>query len=546
MINFAVLVFFSMQLKKVTLFILFVLCIQSPFQAQTIRCGTDASKLSEFFKLQTTLKTPNRSGKEISTFTSDTLVVPVVVHILYNTPEQNLSDEQIKSQIDALNEDFKGVNATTAETPVVWQNMITDSKIRFCLASRTPGANPQNTNGIIRKFTPTTSFASYDDSIKFSALGGADVWAASEYLNVWVCNLQSGILGYSTLPGGNSLVDGIVVHYKSFGRLANTLSRYNYGRTLTHEVGHYFNLVHIWGDDNIGNPCSMDDYVNDTPLQAQANYCCPHYPQYDNCQTNGNGIMFMNYMDYSDDKFMQFYTPGQIERMDSAINNYRSSLFISPGCNLPITYSSDLILEEILLPAVNMIDRCFQPQVRIRNSGTQQANGFTIEYNVLGGNSQKWKINNIFSAGGDTIITLPEIAGKEKVNILEVRIVESDSNTVNNYACRSFYSSKGLVKGCDDTEPLVFPNPLTTNSFCVKSNFIASQHLTIRVLNILGEKISEQMAESNPGDIFTIKLINQPDGVYFLQMIGEENGSRAAKFLYLPSNQTGVSSSFCQ
>ena len=426
MINFVVHVFSSMPLKKFLLFVFFLLFIQTPFQAQTIKCGTDASKLSEFLKLQPTRKTLNRSGKLISNSTFDTLIIPVVVHILFNTPEQNISDEQVKSQIDVLNEDYKGINSTIAETPDIWKSLISDSKIRFCLASRTPGSNPQNTTGIIRKYTSTISYPSYNDSIKFSVLGGSDAWQTSEYLNVWVCNLQDGVLGYATLPGGDSLNDGIVVHFKAFGRLENTLSRYDYGRTLTHETGHYFNLIHIWGDDNSGSPCSLDDYVSDTPLQSQATYCCPHFPNYDACQTNGNGIMFMNYMDYSDDKFMQFFTPGQIERMDTAINDYRSSLFTSKGCIQPIAYSKDLLIEDILLPQANMADRCFQPVVRIRNVGTQQSNGFTIEYNIFNGNIKKWKVNNVFSAGSDTLITLPEIAGKEKNNILEVRIAESD------------------------------------------------------------------------------------------------------------------------
>ena len=111
---------------------------------------------------------------------------------------------------------------------------------------------------------------------------------------------------------------------------------------------------------------------------------------------------------------------------DAAINDYRSSLFASQGCIQPIAYSKDLLVEDILLPQANMADRCFQPVVRIRNVGTQQSNGFTIEYNIFNGNIKKWKVNNVFSAGSDTLITLPEIAGKEKNNILEVRIAESD------------------------------------------------------------------------------------------------------------------------
>ncbi len=535
-----------MPLKRI-FFLLFIFhAVVISVVAQPVRCGTDSKKMSDLLLDQYKRKVPNNSGKFLSLTSVDTLIIPVVVHILYNTAEQNISDEQIKSQIDVINEDFAGLNATAVDIPGVWKSLLSDAKILFRLAAGTPGPSPQNTNGITRKYTSTTAYNYNDDAIKFSSQGGVDAWPSGDYLNIWVCNLNSGILGYALFPGSDPLLDGIVIHYKAFGRIGNLYSKYNYGRSLTHEIGHYLNLFHIWGDDDISDPCSIDDQVNDTPLQGAANYCCPQFPKYDACQSGGNGVMFMNYMDYSDDKFMQFYTPGQLARMDSAINDYRSSLFLSTGRNTPFDYSYDVAVEDIIQPIGQMSNRCFEPKVKIYNNSVVPVFNFTIAYNILNGNVKKLKVSGYLPPRMDTLITLPEISGKDKINFLEVRIVETDSNTVNNYMSRSFHAGTENVIGCDDGDPFVYPNPVYGTSFCAQSNFTVSQDLTIRVLNLLGEKVSEQFVASNPGDLFNVEMNGQASGVYFIQMIGGESGSRASKFIYISEKSTGSYTSPCK
>lgn len=515
--------------------------------AQPIRCGTDSRKFTGEFAKQFEKRTANVSGKMLSPASADSIIIPLVVHIIYHTQEENLSDEQVKSQIDVLNEDFGGNNATTLEVPNVWRSFLTDSKIRFCLALRTASPNnPQNTNGIERKYSPIEAFNAFTDTLKISALGGSDAWNTKKYLNIWVCNLEDNLLGYSTFPLSDTLRDGVVINYKAFGRKGDLYSRYNYGRTLTHEIGHYLNLVHIWGDDDPDFPCSNDDNIDDTPLQAVPTYCCPSFPKYDACQTSGNGIMYMNYMDYTDDKYMEFFTPDQIARMDTAINNFRNSLFLSLGCYQPFTWNNDLGIKAITSPVIQPEGRCFTPQILVANYGMQTANSYTVEYDVNNGNVKKLFVGAALLPNHDTLISLPEISGKEKLNVLEVRIKEADSNQVNNYASRSFYTTKGSTNGCDDGDPFIYPNPVVSNSFCAKSNFTVSQDIEIRLINLLGQKVSSQFVKGNPGDTFNISFDKNPEGVYFVQMIGSESGSRASKVLYLPGSAGANTSSPCE
>lgn len=252
--------------------------------------------------------------------------IPVVVHVVYNTSAQNISDAQVQSQIAVLNEDFRKLNADAASTPSAFSSAVADCQINFCLAQRDPNGNA--TTGIVRKQTSTASFNS-NDNVKRSANGGSDAWNTSQYLNIWVCNLGQSLLGYAQFPGGSASTDGVVILYSAFGRVGTVNAPYHKGRTTTHEVGHWLNLRHIWGDANCGN-----DQVGDTPTQQTANYGCPSFPHV-TCSNGPNGDMFMNYMDYTDDACMFMFTNGQSSRMTAAINTYRSGLLTSQGCSAP-------------------------------------------------------------------------------------------------------------------------------------------------------------------------------------------------------------------
>lgn len=258
--------------------------------------------------------------------------IPVVFHIVYNTAAQNVSDAQIQSQLAVLNADFRKLNADWTNTPAVFQGLVADCEVQFCLAQQDPNGNA--TTGINRVSTATTSFST-NDAVKFSAQGGANIWDRNKYLNIWVCNMSGGILGYAQFPGGPAATDGVVITYTGFGTMGTALAPFNKGRTATHEVGHWLNLYHIWGDD--GTSCNGSDQVNDTPNQADENYGCPAFPAV-SCNNGPNGDMFMNYMDYTDDACMYMFSAGQKTRMDAlfAAGGARVSLLTSPGCTPPV------------------------------------------------------------------------------------------------------------------------------------------------------------------------------------------------------------------
>lgn len=270
--------------------------------------------------------------------TSNSLItIPVVVHVVWRTSTQNISDAQIQSQIDVLNEDFGRLNADTNNTPAAFRPVAAATNFRFCLAQVDTNGNP--TTGIERRQTTITSFTT-NDNVKRYANGGLNPWDQTRYLNIWVCNMGGGILGYGEFPtAAASATYGLVVTYNAFGRGAGfpLLSSYNRGRTAVHEISHCFRLSHIWGDDN--GACSGSDFCSDTPNQAGENYGCPTYPLLDACQTTGNGVQFMNYMDYGDDICLNMFTNQQSLRMGNAMNTFYPALLASNACESPTGFS---------------------------------------------------------------------------------------------------------------------------------------------------------------------------------------------------------------
>lgn len=259
------------------------------------------------------------------------ITIPVVVHVVYGNASQNISDAFIQAQIAQLNLDYARLNTDASNTPSAFQGVAVNTGIQFCLASRDPNGN--TTTGITRTSTNVSSWTD-DDAVKHASSGGADAWPAASYLNIWACNLGSGLLGYAQFPGGAAATDGVVVLYSSVGSMANPTNAtpYNMGRTATHEVGHWLNLYHIWGDDN--GSCNGSDNVTDTPNQSDSNFGCPNFPHTDNCTASSPGVMFMNYMDYVDDNCMNMFTSGQSARMNAifATGGARHSILASTGC----------------------------------------------------------------------------------------------------------------------------------------------------------------------------------------------------------------------
>ena len=234
--------------------------------------------------------------------------IPVVVHVLYNTPAQNISDAQIKSQIDVLNRDFRKLNADTVNVPAIFKHLAADCQLEFELAKIDPSGRA--TTGIIRKSTSILMYG-LDDRIKFSGKGGDDAWNAEHYLNIWVGNLAGGLLGYASTIGCDKTIDGVAIAPTAFGTTPNVGAPYNKGRTATHEIGHWLGLRHIWGDAYCG-----DDHVDDTPPQRSATRGCPTGVIV-NCDNNPYGNMYTNYMDFTDDACLNLFTLGQRDKMRS-------------------------------------------------------------------------------------------------------------------------------------------------------------------------------------------------------------------------------------
>lgn len=246
--------------------------------------------------------------------------IPVVVHVVHSNAEQNVSDAQIHSQIDVLNQDFRASNPDVSKVPAVWKDLVADARLQFHLARTDPLGRP--TDGITRTESAVDDWGT-DDLVKFSLSGGQDAWPADIYLNLWVCQLRRGLLGYAQFPGGAASTDGVVVTHTALGTTGTATAPFDGGRTAVHEIGHWLNLRHIWGDDDEG--CSGSDFVADTPNQGGANAGSPTFPHV-TCGNGPDGDMFMNYMDYTDDAAMFMFTKGQSARMDATLDNARLTL----------------------------------------------------------------------------------------------------------------------------------------------------------------------------------------------------------------------------
>ncbi|MFN2453443.1 MAG: zinc metalloprotease [Pyrinomonadaceae bacterium] len=245
-------------------------------------------------------------------------LIPVVVHVVYNAAAENISMAQITSQIKVLNRDYQAKNPDKSKVPPVFKGLVAGANIKFALATRDPQGKA--TNGVTRTKTTRTSFGS-NDSVKAAATGGHDAWPRDKYLNIWVCKLGGGLLGYAQFPGGPAKTDGVVILHTAFGTTGTAAAPFNLGRTATHEVGHWLNLRHIWGDTE---DCSGTDFVADTPNAVGPNFGTPSFPHV-SCNNGPNGDMFMNYMDYVDDVAMFMFTSQQTERMAATLENERDT-----------------------------------------------------------------------------------------------------------------------------------------------------------------------------------------------------------------------------
>lgn len=284
-------------------------------------------------------------NRENESSTSVVLTIPVVIHIIHNGEDvgegSNISEEQALSLITRLNEDYRKMNADTLEGSHPFYVDQADTEIEFCLVTEDPDGNP--TTGVERYDFEQESWSvsEIDEIVKPET-----IWDRYNYMNVWSINLDDpdapGVDGYATFPNATTdTTDGVVILYTAFG-----VPEEGKSIVATHEVGHYLNLNHIWGD-NI--PDCGDDLVSDTPPTDNSNEGCPSFPHNadNSCGSGSNGEMFMNYMDYSDAECTVMFSNGQKDRMVAAIMMFRSSLLSSTACNIISSANQAGVLAEM-------------------------------------------------------------------------------------------------------------------------------------------------------------------------------------------------------
>ncbi|MAY82945.1 MAG: zinc metalloprotease [Flavobacteriales bacterium] len=328
---------------KIFFSILFLLLLSSlSTDAQTIRCASasnweKAMKNPDFIRLQEQFEEASSRAKVAKSQT--VFIVPVVFHIIYKNATENISESQIMSQLDALNRDFRMRNADTTNVEPDFSKA--DVQIEFCLARRDPNGN--QTNGITR------------DSTGLSNIGINDLyyiirpaWDPDRYLNIWVGDYGdingNEVLGEATPPGHTPRAqDGVIITYRAFGTEGTATAPYNEGRTTTHEVGHWFNLLHPWGGGSIPT-CNDGDMVADTPDQDAVYFNCPLNPSV-SCGTKD---MLSNYMGYVDDDCMGNFSEGQRDRMRNALVLLRPSILLSRGC-LPVGLDENSLNDQLTI-----------------------------------------------------------------------------------------------------------------------------------------------------------------------------------------------------
>jgi hypothetical protein len=420
--------------------------------------------------------------------------LPVVFHIVLPNPYV-ITDEVVQSQIDAMNTDFSGLNADTTNLPAAFLAIRGHSQIRFVLAKRDPSG--KLTNGIDRVFSATTGNPdNVIDSIKRKSLGGADAWDPNSYINIWVGNISGGgVLGYTQIPGsGNAIDDGVFCNILGFGISSCNVSAYNKGRTVVHELGHYFGLNHIWGDDETSsNTCSGDDFramtsdgssyvlpaslynppgkgntaddIGDTPNQSISTSGCQTGIKTDACTTASPGILYEDFMDYTSDACYSMFTKKQVERMEYVLNTYRSALISSNGGTLPDNATAiDASPVESVNPGGFETSGCtsiyypdvlscagnFTPKVLIKNNGTTTITSITVGYVLNNGTPVTKVVSTSLVSGATQLISLPPTAVASGNNVFKFF-----TKNVNGVSTDEIPSNDTL------SATLAVPNPIT-------------------------------------------------------------------------------------
>jgi hypothetical protein len=370
---------------------------------------------------------------------SGTYVIPVVVHVIHKGEAvgsgTNISDAQVLSQINVLNKDYKRLNADASSTPLEFQSVAGSINIEFVLAKQSPEGLPSNG---IKRVKGTKNQWTTDDNTTLKSLS---YWPAESYLNIWVTDLSSSLLGYAQFPVSdlagledaedNRLTDGVVIDYSVFGSKADgtfsLLTNFSKGRTTTHEVGHFLGLRHIWGDDS--GTCAGSDYVDDTPGQGNSTNGCPSQPQ----TSCGVHTMFQNYMDYTNDDCMNLFTIGQIDRMTTVLENSprRASLLNSVGAFDPAPVANDLGVESIMSPLSIECAGATTPVFRIINKGINTVISATLSlsFNAVTPEVKTFTFAQALAPGEATSVSFSPLILASGLHTLTLQVLSTNDAT---------------------------------------------------------------------------------------------------------------------
>lgn len=501
----------------ILLFFLLVHFAYAAVAQSVVRCASDEyiqlqiQKDSGYLnRIQQALEQARNRQASNPADTRSTYVIPVVVHVVYKTAAQNISDEQIQSQIDVLNEDYNRMNADVTKTPAGFLPVAGSMSVTFCLAAFDPDGNP--TSGITRTQTTATDF-NLDDQMKSSATGGADPWPAKFYLNIWTCNLSDNILGYATLPSGGPPPDndGVVIRYNVFGRTGVLSPSYNRGRTCTHEVGHWLGLFHTFDGG-----CADGDHCDDTPKEAEAVYDCPVFPHI-SCNNGPDGDMYMNYMDYTDDVCMNLFTQCQCNIMMATLEdpNLRASLKNSPGGCQGVAFNLDASTDLVILPIDTLHQQGFEPLVQISNKGAETITSVNINYRVDGQPESTYQYTGSIASLDKKQVYLPVYFTGEGGHLFYTWTSEpngaQDEFIFNDTASGEFIVKSDVPKNTNSID-----SSLTGGPFILNMQNPAAGTMHIQIVNTLGQIVYE-------GDADVIRypqlIIDVPDlapGLYFV------------------------------
>ena len=414
----------------------FIVGFNNDFSAQTVRCYTDeqhAARMASDPSLESKEQFEQWINEEMAHMDASKIVggvyqIPVVFHIIHSNEAvgtgSNISQAAVQSQIDVLNEDFRRIFGTNG-----WNTHPdgADTQIEFCLAQRRPNGTAFAEPGINRIYytsitatAPPYSTGFVDATIKtWTYNGGTPTanrgWDPNKYMNIWICQLSGGILGYAQFPqsplGGMgcgataTATDGVVFTTTSIGKSSVTgfPGPYNEGRTATHEIGHWLGLRHIWGDGG----CTVDDYCNDTPEAGAPNYNCPTGTNSCTAAPDAGVDMIENYMDYTDDMCMNIFTNDQKQRMRAVLEGspLRRSLINSDACTPP--NPSDAAVTDVFNPRGDHCLASIIPSVQLRNRGSNTLTSATISYRIDNGAPTTFAWTGSIAAGGSATVALP-------------------------------------------------------------------------------------------------------------------------------------------